>query len=142
MKDEVQKNIVQFTEQISRKDQTADIWNQELKYMHQKTSDEIEYAQRRAYQQRHLNKNSQNLQDNIDWNTENNLQKFTMGIDNMKPCIHIYRVGTKLMKEKVELELEDETQKMSSYGIGNKKRAAKQMQEKNLRKNKNAAKKL
>ena len=131
MKDQVQKNIVQFTEQISRKDQTADNWNHELKYMHQKTSDEIEYAQRRAYQQRHLNKNSKNLQDNIDWNTENSLQKFTMGIDKIKPCMDVYKVGTKLMKEKVELELEDETQKMSSYGITNQIRAAKKLQEKN-----------
>ena len=74
-----------------------------------KTSDEIEYAQRRAFQQRHMNKNSKNMQDNIDWNTEYNLQKFTMGIDNMKPCMDIYKESFKLITEKVELELEDET---------------------------------
>ena len=57
-----------------------------------------------------MNKNEKgNLQDNIDWNTEYNLSKFTMGIDMMKPCMDIYKTSIKLMTEKVELELEDET---------------------------------
>mmetsp|Transcript_4481 Transcript_4481/g.5968 ORF Transcript_4481/g.5968 Transcript_4481/m.5968 type:complete len:211 (+) Transcript_4481:337-969(+) len=109
---EIPQAYMDFEGMMSRKDQTVAITHAGLKWMFEKSADEITRAKLKKARDDHVREvedrtKTGSVQEQIDWSSENTLSPFTFDIMKMGKVTRMFNIGREMTDDKVNSIVDD-----------------------------------
>ena len=108
----IPQTYMDFDGMMSRKDQTVDVSNMALKWMFEKSADEISRAKLKQALAEHVRDLEDHTkaasEEKIDWSVENALTPFTFDIMQMGNITNLYKISRDMIDDKVTSIVDDQ----------------------------------